>query len=595
MSGDAEHDGKASEAGGSDEHGARRDGARGFLHRYLPISRWLPSYRREWFSGDAVSAISVWALLVPQSLAYSSIAGVPVQYGLYAAFASLVAYAVFGTSRQLVQGPSAAVAAVSAAAILPIVGSDAMGTDDAVAITAALAITTGIVYLLLGVARMGWVSNFLSKAVMSGFVLGFSIGIIIDQSHKLLGVDSVDGSYWEILVGTIQEIPDTNTATLILGSISLAALLAMRRFTPRLPRALIVMVLSIIAVTALDLTAHGVAVTGTVPTGLFSIGIPFGSWDQQGALLVGALSIIFVGYSETLAAGRAMATKHAYEIDPDQELIAEGFACLGSGLVGSFATDGSLSKTSVADSAGQKSQMASLVNAVFVLLTMLFLAGLFENLADAVLGAVVIDAMVGLITLADFKRYRRVNRADWACFMAAGLGIVFLSITAGIAVGVVLSLLLLISRASGAQLHRLGRTYDAVSYRDISRHDDVVVDPDVLVVRLDGPLFFANANRFHDQLTALLAGCDPEPKIVVADMEAVAETDTDGADSLTRLAQQLRTKGGWFGLARVKGSVLDSWKLAGAIDDVGSNRVFADVHEAVEAGRASVALAPGSS
>ena len=186
--------------------------ARGCLHRYLPITTWLPSYRRDWFSGDAVAAISVWALLVPQSLAYSSIAGVPVQYGLYAAFASLVAYALFGTSRQLVQGPSAAVAAVSAAAILPIVGSAAMGTEDAVAVTAALAITTGVVYLLLGVARMGWVSNFLSKAVMSGFVLGFAIGIIIDQSHKLLGVDAVDGSYWEIFVGTIQEVPDTNLA-----------------------------------------------------------------------------------------------------------------------------------------------------------------------------------------------------------------------------------------------------------------------------------------------------------------------------------------------------------------------------------------------
>ena len=484
---------------------------------------------------------------------------------------------------------------MSAAVILPIVGSDAMGTDAAVAITAALAITTGVVYLLLGIARMGWVSNFLSKAVMSGFVLGFAIGIIIDQSHKLLGVAAVDGSYWEILVGTIKEIPDTNMPTLVLGFVSLAALLAMRRYAPRLPRALIVMMLSIIAVTALDLTAHGVAVTGSVPTGLFSIGIPFGSWDQPGALLVGALSIIFVGYSETLAAGRAMATKHAYEIDPDQELIAEGFACLGSGLVGSFVTDGSLSKTSVADSAGQRSQMASLVNAIFVLLTMLFLAGLFENLAGAVLGAVVIDAMVGLITLADFQRYRRVNRADWACFMAAGLGILFLSITAGIAVGVVLSLLLLISRASGAQLHRLGRAYDEVTYRDISRHDDVVVEPDVLVVRLDGPLFFANANRFHDQITALLAGCDPEPKIVVADMEAVAETDTDGADSLTRLAQQLRKKGIWFGLARVKGSVLDVWKLAGAIEDVGSNRVFADVHDAVKAGRASVAPGLASS
>ena len=178
--------------------------------------------------------------------------------------------------------------------------------------------------------------------------------------------------------------------------------------------------------------------------------------------------------------------------------------------------------------------------------------------------------------------------------MAAGLGILFLSITAGIAVGVVLSLLLLISRASEAQLHRLGRTYDALTYRDISRHDDVVVDPDVLVVRLDGPLFFANANRFHDQLTALLDDCDPEPKIVVADMEAVAQTDTDGADVLTRLAHKLRQKGIWFGLARVKGSVLDHWRLAGAIDDVGANRVFADVGEAVEAGRATVGPTSGS-
>ena len=260
MNGDADvHDDRSADIGGSGDHGGERGGARGFLRRYVPITSWLPSYRREWFSGDVVSAISVWALLVPQSLAYSSIAGVPVQYGLYAAFASLVAYALFGTSRQLVQGPSAAVAAVSAAAILPIVGADAMGTKDAVATTAALAITTGVVYLLLGVARMGWVSNFLSKAVMSGFVLGFAIGIIIDQSHKLLGVDSTDGSYWDILVGTIQEIPDTNMPTLALGFVSLAALLAMRRYAPRLPRALIVMVLSIIAVTALDLTAHGVA------------------------------------------------------------------------------------------------------------------------------------------------------------------------------------------------------------------------------------------------------------------------------------------------------------------------------------------------
>lgn len=179
----------------------------GLIQRYLPILHWLPTYQRGWFTPDAVAALSVWALLIPQGLAYATIAGVPVQYGLYTSFVALIAYAIFGTSRHLAQGPSGAVAAVSAAVIAPIVGAAALGTDKAVGYTAALALASGFVYLLLGLLRMGWISTFLSKAVLGGFVVGFAIGIIIDQSHKLLGVDSVDGSYVEKLIGTIKELP----------------------------------------------------------------------------------------------------------------------------------------------------------------------------------------------------------------------------------------------------------------------------------------------------------------------------------------------------------------------------------------------------
>ena len=558
------------------------------VKRYVPIVGWLPGYDTSWLRGDFVAAVSVWALLVPQALAYSSIAGVPVEYGLYAAFAALVAYALFGTSHQLVQGPSAAVAAVSAAVILPIVGADAMGTDDAVPVTAALAIVTGVLYLCLGVARMGWVSSFLSKAVMSGFVLGFSIGIIIDQSYKLLGVPSTDGSYWDKLIGTIKELPNTDRTTFVLGSISLAALLAMRRFAPKLPRALIVVVVSTLAVTALDLVGDGVAVTGPVPTGLFDVQFPWGNFQEQGALIVGALSIIFVGYSETLASARAMANKHGYRIDADQELLAEGFAAVGAGLMGSYVTDGSLSKTSVADAAGQKTQMASLINAVFVLLTMLVLASLFENLASAVLGAVVIDAMVGLITFEDLRRYYRVNRADWAAFMAAGLGIIFFSITAGIAVGVVVSLLLLIGRASRPALRRIGRDPRSNTYHDVERHEDVEIDRDVLVLRLDGPLFFANADRFRESINEALTASDPRPGAVVVDMEAVSYTDTDGADVLGELAEQMADHGVWFGVARAEGAIRDRWTRAGAMDSIGLDHYFADVDTAVRTARRSV-------
>src|SRR3954452_7749555 len=236
-------------------------------HRYLPILGWVGTYRLPSLKADALAGLSVWSLLVPQSLAYATLAGVPVQYGLYTAFVALIAYPVFGTSRQLAQGPSAAVCAVSAAVITPIVGAASLGTGKAVGFSAALALATGAVYLALGLLRMGWVSTFLSKAVMSGFVLGFSIGIIIDQSHKLLGLESVDVSYAQQLWGTLKEIPDTSLTTLAVGAGSLVLLLVMRHFTPRRPRMLIVVALAIIASSALSLSAHGVAVTGDVPIG----------------------------------------------------------------------------------------------------------------------------------------------------------------------------------------------------------------------------------------------------------------------------------------------------------------------------------------
>ena len=205
------------------------------ITRAVPILHWLPRYERAWLRFDAMASVSVWALLVPQALAYSSIAGVPVQHGLYAAFAALLGYAVFGTSKQMAQGPSAAVAAVVAAVITPLVGTAALGTDDAARFAAALALATGLVYVALGLARMGWVSNFLSKAVMGGFVLGFAIGIIIEQTHKLLGVPKTDGSYMEQLWGTVKSLPDTSLTTLALGSACLATLLLMRYRFPALP------------------------------------------------------------------------------------------------------------------------------------------------------------------------------------------------------------------------------------------------------------------------------------------------------------------------------------------------------------------------
>ena len=560
----------------------------GLIVRYLPILAWLPEYDRSWLRADTVAGLSVWALLVPQSLAYASLVGVPVQYGLYTAFAALLMYPLFGTSRHLVAGPSATVGAVSFAVVSPLVGAAEIGTGAAVGYTAALAIATAVLYLALGLARMGWVSTFLSKAVMAGFILGFSIGIVIDQSAKLFGVEVDSGTYMQELLRTIEALPDTSATTLAVGAGSLALLLMMRYRLPKWPRALIVMALAIIAVDLFDLTSHGVAVTGNVPTGLFSVGLPDVGWSETSALVVGALSVIFVGYSESLAASRTMAEKHRYEIDPNQELIAQGAACGASGLVGGFVVDGSLSKTSVADAAGQRSQVASLINALFILLTILLLASLFEKLPSATLGAVVIDAMVGLITFVHLRRYYRVNRADWVFFMGAGLGILFFGIIQGILIGVVLSLLLLIARSSRTSVRRLGYDPDTHAYHASARSDGLETTPGVLIARIDGPLFFADADRFRTSVQEL-AREDGRPNKVVIDADAVHFTDTDGADTLIQVARALQSQGAALTLAQVHPPVLALWRRAGLVDVIGDAR---NLRHRQRSGRPEPAAAP---
>jgi MFS superfamily sulfate permease-like transporter len=300
---------------------------------------------------------------------------------------------------------------------------------------------------------------------------------------------------------------------------------------------------------------------------------------------MGGLAVIFVGYSESLAAGRAMAAKHGYEIDTDQELVAQGVSCGAAGLVGGFPVDGSLSKSSVADVAGQQSQMASLINSGFILLTLLFLASIFEQLPSATLGAVVIDAMLGLITFRELRRYFVVNRSDFVFFAAAMTGILAFGIIAGILIGVVLSLLLLIARSSQTSVRPLGRDPASGVYHDLADREHLETSPDVLVVRIDGPLFFADADRFRSRVLEL-AG---EHVGVVLDAECVFLTDTDGADILIQLAGELETRRTRLMLAHVHPATLALWRRAGVeLED------YETVADAVAAASSPRGTAPDS-
>jgi len=336
------------------------------------------------------------------------------------------------------------------------------GSTEWIAYTATLALTAGLVYLLLGWFKMGWVSHFLSGAVLGGFVFGFGVGLIVDQTPKNPGRAKGLRKLFQVLIGVIKSLPETSIPTLIVGVSSILLLLLMRRFLPKLPRTIIVVILGIVVSSLLGLADYGVSTVGPIPTGLPSIVLPSMPPVSLSTLILGSLAVIFIGFSESLAAAKEVASKYDYEIDASQEMVAQGMANTASGLLGGFSVEGSLSKTTVADLAGQKTQLASLLTAGLILLTILFLAGFFTTLPQAVLGAVVIDAGISLVKIKELQHYR-LNRRDFAAFLATALVVFFIGVLAGVVVGVVLSLLLLIVSAS-SRLYARWRLIERITF-----------------------------------------------------------------------------------------------------------------------------------
>jgi sulfate permease, SulP family len=549
------------------------------LKQYFPILSWLPHYKAEWLRFDIIAALSVWALLVPQGIAYSSIAGVPAQFGLYAALGALLGYALFGTAGQVITGPSAAIAAVSASVIALWATA---GSSEWVAYTATLAVTAGLVYLLLGWLKMGWVSHFLSGAVLGGFVFGFGIGLIVDQMPKILGVPKAEGSYFQVLIGVIKTLPETSIPTLIVGGISIVLLLLLRRFLPKLPRTIIVVVLGIIVSDMLGLESYGVSIVGPIPTGLPSIVWP--SLPPVGlvSIILGSLAILFIGFSESLAAAKEEGSKYDYEIDASQEMVAQGMANVASGLVGGYAVEGSLSKTAVADMAGQKTQLASLISAGLILITILFLAEFFTTLPNAVLGAVVIDAGISLVKIKEFQHYR-LSRRDFAAFLATALVVFFIGVLAGVVAGILLSLLLLIVSASRTPVRRMAFDKENNVYVHAEHHPEAELSPGIVVVGIHGPLFFADADNFRKSVMEMVEA--DRPHSVVIDLSAVIMMDMDGDKILTKLTRELGKKNVQVLLVNVGSDNLELMRKTGTLEEIGAQNIYRTVRAAVSAAR----------
>ena len=440
----------------------RRGGAgRRHAGRLFPFMAWLPGYRRDWLAPDLVAGATLWALVVPEALAYAAIAGVPVQYGLYAVPLALVGYFAFGASRELFVGPSASVAAISASGVAAVASA---GADPAqiVALTAVLSLLAGLLYVVLGLLRMGWVARFFAAPVLVGFILGLGLYVVIGQLPKLVGIPKPDGNTLQILLDTLRSVADWSGWSVVVGLICLAALFLAERFMPRLPAALAVAAVAIVVVSASGLDDK-VAVVGPVPTGFDFVPWSSVSADDVWGLVPGAAALVVVGFAQSIAVAKALAVKHGREVDASQELVGYGAANLGAGILQGYSVTGSLSKSAASEKAGGRTPVLLIVTAGLVLLTILFLAGLFEKLPEPALAAIVINAVWGMLEPSKVARLARVSSGEFVLAAGATAGVLLFDILGGIVVGVVLSFMLLIRRIDRPGVVVLGRGPDARS------------------------------------------------------------------------------------------------------------------------------------
>jgi high affinity sulfate transporter 1 len=552
--------------------------------RYIPMMQWLPKYEGKFLTGDLIAAVTVWALLVPEAMGYATVAGVPVQYGLYAAALSGIAYMIFGSSRHLFFGPDAAPAAVSAGVVVGVAGAST-SVAKYVSLTATLSLMVGVIFIVLGLLRLGWISKFFAEPVLAGFVFGLGWFIAIGQLPKIVGIHKPTGDSVKVLVETIGHIGDWKWATVAVGVLALIALFAQSRFVPKLPDAIIVVILGIVAVKVFSLnTQHGVKIVGQVPSGFHFAWSGVSLHDIE-TMIPGALALMLVAFSQSVALAKTFATKYHEPLDVNQELFGYGAGNLVSGGLQGYATTGSLSKSAVAQEAGAKTPLNMGITSILVIVTVLFLTGLFKNLPEAVLGAIIINAVSGAMMPGMLVRLWRANRGEFVLAALAAAGVILINILPGIGIGVLASFFLLIHRLDHPRTALMGRSPDQHYYVSLNGDPNVKAVPGMLIYAFRAPLLFTNYEEFSRDLLSRIDKADPRPDTVVLDCDAISETDTTGCDALHVLHSTLAAAHISLRLARVDKDVMEYLKRDGVLNALGRDAVFLTVREAVDAGK----------
>ncbi len=548
------------------------------------LSRWVPgigaarNYERAWLRADLVAGAVLAAILVPQGMAYAELAGLPAVTGLYTTIACLIGYALFGPSRVLVLGPDSSISPLIFAAIAPLLVAGDPGS--AVVLAGMLAILVGLTEIGLGLGKLGFVADLLSKEVQVGYMNGLAITIIIGQLPKLFGFSTDADTFLGEVRAFVENLGDTHTLTLLVGLGVLAILLVLPRWTSRVPAVLVAIVAATALSAVLSLSDHGVRTVGALPKGFPSPSLPWTKASDVVPLLIAALGITLVSLADTIATATSFAARRGEEVAPDQEMVGIGVANIAAGLFQGFAISTSGSRTAVAEQAGAKSQMTGLVGAGLVAVLLLFLNSLLADLPQTALAAVVIVAALSLMDVAILRRYWQVRRSAAAVSLVASAGVILLGVLQGIVVAVTLAILLFFRRNWWPHGAVLGRSDAEGGWHSLSSHPDSREIPGVVVYRWEAPLFFANAGTFREEIRKLVR--ERRPSWVVLQCEAVTDVDVSAAEMLEQLDNELNAEGVHLAFAELRTRLKELTLRYGLFDTLDRDHFYPTLDAALE-------------
>ncbi len=554
------------------------------IKSFLPILDWFPNYNKKWLKGDISAGLTVGVMLIPQGMAYASIAGLPAVYGLYASIVPILIYAIFGTSRQLAVGPVAMVSLLTATAI----GSfEGITTEQYISYAIVLALLVGAIQFLLGILRLGFLVNFLSHPVVSGFTSAAALIIGLSQLKHLLGVEIPRSHHvHEILINAIDKIGEINWIALVIGIIGILIIVLSKRIKKSLPGQLFAVIFGILAVSIFGLGqgANAVSIVKDIPDSLPNFVIPIFDMNVFELLIPMALTISLISFMESIAVAKAIQTKHRdYKVVANQELISLGLANIFGSFFQSYSTTGGFSRTAVNDQAGAKTGLASIISAVLIIITLLFLTPYFYNLPKAILASVIMVAVFGLIDFKEAIHLFKSNKTDFWTLIVTFLSTLSFGVEIGIGVGVILSLAMVLFKTTNPHTAQLAKVPNSHFYRNIKRFDNLEEREEILIYRFDAQLFFANINYFKDKLYDYESRKGDKLKVLIIDGESINNIDSTALHALEEIQEDFNSRGIDIFFTGIKGPLRDKMIRSGFMNKVKEDHFFMSIQEAVNA------------